>query len=151
MKLTDREGQALVALGIASAARAGKTWDFDGTAATVRRLAEHNDRPSTILAKLETAAGDPQARTPDAALWSKFGNTRPRLPDADDTGPVCVHCRHTREGCAHAQALVPPDRRFVHEFTPRIATALAVRPTRLRPSESAEPGLDALDDVGRPS
>ncbi|MBB1495889.1 hypothetical protein J4N02_08320 [Propioniciclava sp. MC1595] len=145
--LTDPEGQALVALGIAVAARAGKTWDPPGTAAAVRKLAEQGDRPSTILAKLETAAADPNARTPDAALWTKFGNARPRANADDPAEPVCVHCRHTREGCARAQALVPPAQRFAHEFTTRSGTH-EPRPTRLRPSERTP---DALDDVGGPS
>ncbi len=116
--MTDDQGRALVALGVAAAAEHAKVWDAPGVAVAVRKLADLGDRPSTILAKLEAAAADPLASTPGAALWSKLGNTRPR-PSAVEVEEVCELCGHGPDACPAVQAKVPPEFRAAHEFTPR--------------------------------
>jgi len=91
-------------------------------------LRHHPTRPARDVAlALVMAAYDPRVETPGVInkpgpWWDHVdavnGPTPPHAPDAPDA-PVCVHCRKTREGCAHAQAVVAESVRFVHEFTPR--------------------------------
>ena len=117
--ITDEQGRALVVLGIEAARVHGKTWTPSDVASVVRKLADLGDVPSTTVAKLEAAARDPQAATPAAALWPKYGNTRPAPSAIDETDPVCERCGRSPDACPIAQSKVPAEFRDAHEFTPR--------------------------------
>lgn len=127
MTLPVDDSRALAFLAVRLAERSGRAWARPDAEAVVRKLDEQGDRPSTILARFEAAASDPNGTRPDAALWAKFGNTRARPPAAVEHPDVCSWCGLAPDACAALQAKIAPEYRDGHEFTPRRRAELRPR------------------------
>ncbi len=115
--ITDRELRAVIVIVEHEAERAGRPWHPQGLHSQLRLMAhDEPDRPlDELVSQACQAARDPAAQTPAAIGWPRY---RPRRPDAPAPAR-CIICNLPgADACAHAQAMVAPEHRHTHPYTP---------------------------------